>query len=66
MTLETLQEVHRQLEDQLKAVTTAATDKPVIQYCNAIEVHGALQLAKQLIQQEQIRLQAPPGSTGPH
>ena len=65
MTIDTLNEVLRQLQEQLRVILTAPTEKPVIQHCNAIEIHGAIQLATQLIQQEQIQLQAPPGSTGP-
>ena len=66
MTLETLEGVLSQLNEQFKAVVQqVAPEKPVIQHCNAIEVLGAIQVVKQLIQQEQLVMQAPPGATGP-
>ena len=66
MTLETLESALSQLNVQLQAVVQqVAPEKPVIQHCNAIEVLGAIQVVKQLIQQEQIVLASPPGATGP-
>ena len=69
MTLEFLQNVQVQLEQQLAAVKVVcgapAGEKPAVPHMNAIEIHGALQLCRQLIQQEQILLSAPPGATGP-
>ena len=65
MTLETLQNVQKQLQAQLQHVLTTPNEKPVLQHCNAIELLGAMQLMTQLIQQEQLVLQAPPGATGP-
>lgn len=65
MTLETLQAVQTQLVAQLDHVNKTPHEKPVIQHTNAIELHGALQLLGQLIQQEQLLLGAPPGATGP-
>ena len=66
MTLEILEGVLGQLNAQLQAVVQqVAPEKPVVQHCNAIEVLGALQLCKQLIQLEQQALAAPPGATGP-
>ena len=66
MTLEFLEMMLGQLNEQLKSVVEqVAPEKPVVQHCNAIEVLGAIQLAKQLIQQEKGVLAAPPGATGP-
>ena len=66
MTLETLEGVLSQLNAQFQAVVQqVAPEKPVIQHCNAIEVLGAIQVVKQLIQQEQMVLASPPGATGP-
>lgn len=66
MTLETLEGVLSQLQEQFKSVVQqVAPEKPVIQHCNAIEVLGAIQVVKQLIQQEQMVLASPPGATGP-
>lgn len=66
MTLKTLESVLVQLEHQYLSVLGGITEeKPAMQHCNLIEVCGAIQLAKQLIQQEQIELHAPPGATGP-
>jgi len=66
MTLDTLNEVMKQLNEQLQAVKQQANlEKPVIQHCNAIELLGAIQLLKQLIQQEELLVKAPPGATGP-
>ena len=66
MTLDTLNGVLSQLNAQYQTVVQqVAPEKPVIQHCNAIEVLGAIQLVKQLIQQEQMVLASPPGATGP-
>lgn len=65
MTLDALNEVLKQLNAQMQSLLSTPNDKPVIQHCNAIELHGAMQLVTQLIQQEQAALQAPPGATGP-
>lgn len=65
MTLATLQAIQGQLEAQQVQLKSMVSDKPAIQYCNMIELLGALQLLKQLIAQEQLELQAPPGATGP-
>lgn len=67
MTLEFLNGVMASLEEQHRAILASVptAEKPVIAHCNAIELHGAMQLMKQLISQEQIALQAPPGATGP-
>lgn len=67
MTLETLQGVLKQLEVQYTQLLSAAPKdgKPALQHTNALELLGAMQLARQLIiQEEQVRA-APPGSTGP-
>ena len=65
MTLEFLQNVQAQLKTQLTQILATPQEKPVMQHCNAIEMMGALQLVGQLIQQEQIMSQAPPGAMGP-
>ena len=65
MTLDILQNVEAQLKTQLQVLLTTPPEKPVIQHCNAIALPGALQLIAQLIQQEQLLVQAPPGATGP-
>lgn len=67
MTLDTLNEVLKQLQAQYQSLV-AATPPPtenVRRHCNQIEVLAAIQIMTQLIQQEQIQLAAPPGSTGP-
>ena len=67
MTLETLQGIQAQLNAQLAAkIAEPDGEKPVIKYCNTIEIHGALQLVGQLIQLEQQERMAPPGATGPN
>ncbi len=65
MTLETMQNVKKQLETQMQVLLTTPPEKPVIMHTNAIELHGALQLITQLMQQEEIAIKAPPGATGP-
>ena len=66
MTLQTLENALTQLEAQFKGVVEQVKpEKPVIQHCNAIEVLGAMQLAKQLIALEKQELASPPGATGP-
>ena len=66
MTLDTLNGVLSQLNAQFQSVVQQVNpEKPVIQHCNAIEVLGAIQVVKQLIQQEQLVLSSPPGATGP-
>lgn len=65
MTLDKLNNIKGQLEGQLHALLSQPPDKPVLMHCNAIELHGAIQLMNQLIAEEQIELSAPPGSTGP-
>ena len=66
MTLAFLEMMLEQLNAQFKSVVEQVNpEKPVVQHCNAIEVLGAIQLMKQLIQQEKGTLAAPPGATGP-
>ena len=66
MTLAFLEMMLEQLNAQFKSVVEQVNpEKPVVQHCNAIEVLGAIQVMKQLIQQEQATLAAPPGATGP-
>ena len=67
MTLDTLNNVLGQLTSQMQAVLQQVNpEKPVIQHCNAIELLGAMQLCRQLIQQEEILVKSPPGATGPN
>lgn len=67
VTLDELAQVQHQLEAQYNAILVGApTDgKEVIKHTNLIELCGARQVIRQLIQQEQVKLAAPPGSTGP-
>lgn len=67
MTIDTLKGVRQQLQDQYTMVQGALpkSDKPVVAHMNSVELLGAIQLCNQLIQQEEIVLQAPPGATGP-
>jgi hypothetical protein len=67
MTLDYLKGVLGELQKQYAALEVVQTPdtRGVLRHCNQIEVRAAIQLCEQLIQQEQIQLNAPPGATGP-
>ncbi len=67
MELSELLAVQQNLDNQYNAVIAnpPPDGKDVIKHTNLIELCGARQVLKQLIQQEQIKLAAPPGATGP-
>lgn len=66
MTLEQLETLDHQFEEQLAALLAQkVVESEAVRHTNAIELITAKHLMEQLIKQEKVILAKPPGATGP-